>query len=132
MVTECFGGTQNLLMNLGKDMTLAEVINYIAGKHNNIEIVNDNEFDINGIVCMFNGLKICFGYPNQEVVFYKNIVFNHKVSSNYNGNFNSRDLTTDKIDKLYEIFMNTYRQACLDLKEIKIDESIEEIKKDFV
>jgi hypothetical protein len=33
---------------------------------------------------------------------------------------------------LYEIFMNTYRQACLDLKEIKIDESIEEIKKDFV
>lgn len=113
-------------------MTLAEVINYIAGKHNNIEIVNDNEFDINGIVCMFNGLKICFGYPNQEVVFYKNIVFNHTVASHYNGNFNSRDLTTDKIDTLYEIFMNTYRQASLDLKEIKLDENLEEIKKDFV
>jgi hypothetical protein len=28
--------------------------------------------------------------------------------------------------------MNTYRQATLDLKEIKLDESIEEIKKDFV
>lgn len=113
-------------------MTLAEVINYIAGKHNNIEIVNDNEFDINGIVCMFNGLKICFGYPNQEVVFYRNIVFNHTVASHYNGNFNSRDLTTDKIDTLYEMFMNTYRQACLDLKEIKLDENLEEIKKDFV
>lgn len=113
-------------------MTLAEVINYIAGKHNNIEIVNDNEFDINGIVCKFNGLKICFGYPNQEVVFYRNIVFNHTVASHYNGNFNSRDLTTDKIDTLYEMFMNTYRQACLDLKEIKLDENLEEIKKDFV
>lgn len=113
-------------------MTLEKVINYIAGKHNNIEIVNDNEFDINGIVCMFNGLKICFGYPNQEIVFYKNIVFNHTVATTYNGNFNSRDLTTDKIDILYEIFMNTYRQACLDLKEIKLDENLEEIKKDFV
>lgn len=113
-------------------MTLAEVINYIAGKHNNIEIVNDNEFDINGIVCKFNGLKICFGYPNQEIVFYRNIVFNHTVASHYNGNFNSRDLTTDKIDTLYEMFMNTYRQACLDLKEIKLDENLEEIKKDFV
>lgn len=112
-------------------MTQEEVIKYIAGKHNNIEIVNDNEFDINGIVCMFNGLKICFGYPNQEVVFYKNIVFNHTVATTYNGNFNSRDLTTDKLDILYEIFMNTYRQACLDLKEIKLDENLEEIKKDF-
>lgn len=119
-------------MNWGLDMTLAEVINYIAGKHNNIEIVNVTEFEINGIACKFNGLKICFGYPNQEVVFYRNIVFNHTVASHYNGNYNSRDLTTDKIDKMYEIFMNTYRQACLDLKEIKIDESIEEIKKDFV
>lgn len=119
-------------MNWGKDMTLEKVINYIAGKHNNIEIVNDNEFDINGIVCMFNGLKICFGYPNQEIVFYKNIVFNHTVATTYNGNFNSRDLNTDKIDILYEIFMNTYRQACLDLKEIKLDENLEEIKKDFV
>lgn len=112
-------------------MTLAEVINYIAGKHNNIEIVNNNEFDINGIVCMFNGLKICFGYPNQEVVFYKNIVFNHTVETTYNGNFNSKYLTTDKIDELYERFMTTYREACLDLKEIKLEETIEEIKKDF-
>ena len=112
-------------------MTLAEVINYIAGKHNNIEIVNDNEFDINGIVCMFNGLKICFGYPNQEVVFYKNIVFNHAIATSYTGNYNSRDLTTEKIDEMYEKFMNTYRQATLDLKEIKLDENLEEIKRDF-
>ena len=100
-------------------MTLEKVIKYIAGKHNNIEIVNDNEYDIAGIVCMFNGLKICFGYPNQEIVFYKNIVFNHTVATTYNGNFNSKYLTTDKIDELYERFMTTYL------------ETIEEIKKDF-
>jgi hypothetical protein len=112
-------------------MTLAEVINYIAGKHNSIEIVNVTEFEINGIACKFNGLKICFGYPNQEVVFYKNIVFNHTVASHYNGNFNSKYLTTEKIDEMYEKFMNTYRQATLDLKEIKLDENLEEIKRDF-
>jgi hypothetical protein len=27
--------------------------------------------------------------------------------------------------------MNTYRQATLDLKEIKLDENLEEIKRDF-
>ena len=119
-------------MKWGLDMTREEVINYIAGKHNNIEIVNDNEYNLDGIVCMFNGLKICFGYPNQEIVFYKNIVFNHTVATTYNGNFNSKYLTTDKIDEMYERFMITYREACLDLKEIKFEETIEEIKKDFV
>ena len=113
-------------------MTLTEVINYIAGKHNNIEIVKNNEFDINGVVCMFNGLKICFGYPNQEIVFYKNIVFNHTITNTYTGNYNSKYLTTEKIDEMYERFMTTYREASLDLKEIKLDENLEEIKKDFV
>lgn len=113
-------------------MTHEEVINYIAGKNNNIEIVKDSEFDDEGIACKFNGLRICIGYPtNKQVVFYKNIVYNHKVATTYTGNYNSSYLTTDKIDEMYERFMTTYQQASLDLKEIIIDENLEEIKKDF-
>lgn len=120
-------------MKWGLNMTINEVINYIAGKHNIIEIVNDDEFENDGIACKFNGLRICIGYPtNKQVVFYKNIVYNHKVATTYTGNYNISYLTTDKIDEMYERFMNTYRQACLDLKEIKLDENLEEIKKDFV
>ena len=113
-------------------MTQEEVIKYIAGKNNNIEIVKDSEFDDDGIACKFNGLKFCYCYRNnQEVVFYKNIVFNHTITTAYTGNYTSSYLTTDKIDQMYEKFMTTYSQASLDLKEIIMDENLEEIKKDF-
>ena len=64
-------------------------------------------------------------------IFYKCIVFNHKVDSTYSGNWNCSYLTLNKIDELFDKFMKTYQEASMDLKEIIIDEKLEDVKKDF-
>lgn len=113
-------------------MTLSEALDYIQSKHNNIEIVGNNEYDVGGLECRLNNHRICIGYRgNGEIVFYKCIVFNHKITSTYTGNCNCSYLTLNKIDELFDKFMKTYQEASMDLKEIIIDEKLEDVKKDF-
>ena len=113
-------------------MTLSEALDYIQSKHNNIEIVGNNEYDVGELELRFNNHRICVGYKgNGEIVFYENIVFNHKVQSTYVGNWNCSYISFEKLDELYNQFMRTYQTASIDLKEIITDEKLDEIKKDF-
>ena len=113
-------------------MTLSEALDYIQSKNNNIEIVGNNRYDIGGLECRLDNHRFCIGYRgNNEIVFYRCTVFNHKVDSTYNGNWNCSYLTFKKIDEMFDKFMKTYQEASMDLKEIIIDEKLEDVKKDF-